>query len=184
MQSTLSQPAARERGRGAPRPSFKGIVRSVRYLTHHGREAALPYLFLIVATLSQLAVPRMIRNVIDAVTSGYIADQVLKALEQIPANFVGAALPRILEALNYDPGLTYTQLVNQLNADVAQAPRSLIAALAAIVGFALLRGLFAFLQAYWAEKNCRLWLMTCATTCTPKSKTCRFHTTIKTRPVN
>lgn len=153
MQSTLSRPAARERGRGAPRPSFKGIVRSVHYLTHHGREAALPYLFLIVATLSQLAVPRMIRNVIDAVTSGYIADQVLKALEQIPANFVGAALPRILEALKYDPGLTQAQLVEKLNADVANAPQSLIIALSAIVGFAVLRGVFAFLQAYWAEKN-------------------------------
>jgi hypothetical protein len=39
---------------------------------------------LIIATLSQLAVPRMIRNVIDAVTSGYIANQVLDALDSDP----------------------------------------------------------------------------------------------------
>ncbi len=151
MQATMSQPKAR--GRGGPRPSFKGIGRAVRYLTHYGRQAALPYVFLIVATLSQLAVPRMIRNVIDAVTSGYIADQVLKALETIPANFVGAALPRILEALKYDPGLTEQQLIDRLNADVTTAPQTLVTALVFIVIFAALRGVFAFLQAYWAEKN-------------------------------
>lgn len=151
MQATMSQPKAR--GRGGPRPSFKGIGRAVRYLTHYGRQAALPYVFLIVATLSQLAVPRMIRNVIDAVTSGYIADQVLKALETIPANFVGAALPRILEALKYDPGLTEQQLIDRLNADVTNAPQTLVTALVFIVIFAALRGVFAFLQAYWAEKN-------------------------------
>ncbi len=37
------------------RSSFKGIGRAVRYLTHYGRQAALPYIFLIIATLSQLA---------------------------------------------------------------------------------------------------------------------------------
>ncbi|MEJ5222983.1 MAG: ABC transporter ATP-binding protein [Anaerolineales bacterium] len=153
MQATLSKPAARERGRGGPRPSFKGIGRAIRYLTRYQREAVLPYLFLIIATLSQLAVPRMIRNVIDAVTSGFIADQVLKALEKIPANFAAAALPRILEALNYDPNLTYDQLVTRLNADVSNAPQALFVALASIVVFAALRGVFAFLQAYWAEKN-------------------------------
>ena len=130
-----------------------GMKRAVQYLTHYGREAALPYLFLIIATLSQLAVPRMIRNVIDAVTSGFIADQIIGALDQIPADFVGAALPRILEATGKDPSLTLEQLAVQLEADVANAPQALITALVAIVIFATLRGVFAFLQAYWAEKN-------------------------------
>ena len=75
MQATLSHPRTPTRGQ---RSSFKGIARAVRYLTHYGRQAALPYIFLIIATLSQLAVPRMVRNVIDAVTSGYVADQILK----------------------------------------------------------------------------------------------------------
>jgi ATP-binding cassette subfamily B protein len=141
------------RKRGERRKSSGGMKRAVQYLTRYGREAALPYVFLIIATLSQLAVPRMIRNVIDAVTSGYIADQVLGALDQIPAGVMGAALPRILEATGRPSNLSLEQLRIQLEADLSNAPRALITALVAIVVFALLRGIFAFLQAYWAEKN-------------------------------
>ncbi len=135
------------------RSSFKGIGRAVRYLTHYGRQAALPYVFLIIATLSQLAVPRLVRSIIDAVTSGYIADQVLGALDKIPAQFVSAALPKILELTGKSSSLTLDQLKTQLTSDVNQAPRALLIAIVSIIFFAALRGLFAFLQAYWAEKN-------------------------------
>jgi ATP-binding cassette subfamily B protein len=150
MQATLSHPRARAR---SPRTSFKGIGRAVQYLTRYQRQAALPYIFLLIATLSQLAVPRMVRNVIDAVTSGYVADQILKGIDQVPAQFVGAVLPRILEMTGRPASLTLDQLKAQLSADVANAPGALIVALVSIVIFALLRGVFAFLQAYWAEKN-------------------------------
>lgn len=150
MQATMTQPKTRVR---RERTSFKGIGRAIKYLTKYGRQAALPYVFLIIATLSQLAVPRMIRNVIDAVTSGFLADQVLQALENIPAQFVSAALPKILEALGYDSAFSLDQLTAALEADLNNAPRALITALVAIVIFALLRGLFSFLQAFWAEKN-------------------------------
>lgn len=130
-----------------------GMGRAIKYLTNYRREAALPYVFLIIATLSQLAVPNMIRRVIDAVTSGYIADQVLGALDKIPASLMGAALPRMLEVMKYPADLTAEQLKVQLAADVANAPPALINALILIVIFAVLRGVFAFLQAYWAEKN-------------------------------
>ena len=40
-----------------------------------------------------------------------------------------------------------------MNANLDNAPRSLLWAVAAIVVFAAIRGIFAFLQAYWAEKN-------------------------------
>ena len=153
MQATISRPNARARGRGGQRPSFRGIGRAVRYLTRYGRQAALPYIFLIIATLSQLAVPRMIRNVIDAVTSGYIADQILGALDKIPAAFMSQALPKILEATGKDASLTLDQLKVQLDADISSAPQTLINALIFIVIFAVLRGVFSFLQAYWAEKN-------------------------------
>lgn len=153
MQATMTQPNARmRRGRGE-RSSFKGIGRAIKYLTKYGRQAALPYIFLIIATLSQLAVPRMIRNVIDAVTSGFLADQVLQALDNIPAQFVSVALPKILEALGYDSATTLDQLKVMLEADLNNAPRALITALVAIIVFAVLRGLFSFLQAFWAEKN-------------------------------
>jgi ATP-binding cassette subfamily B protein len=150
MQATLTRPRTRERRQ---RPSFKGIGRAVRYLMKYGRQAALPYIFLIIATLAQLAVPRMIRNVIDAVTSGYVATQMLEALDQIPADFIGAALPRMLEAAGEDASLTVDQFKSALEADVASTPQILINALILIVIFAALRGVFSFLQAYWAEKN-------------------------------
>ncbi|HLF75357.1 MAG TPA: ABC transporter transmembrane domain-containing protein, partial [Anaerolineales bacterium] len=150
MQAALSRPQTRT---GAQRPSFKGIGRAIKYLTNYKRQALLPYIFLIIATLSQLAVPRMIRNLIDAVTSGYLADQVLKAIDQVPAQFVDAALPKLLEATGRAESLTLDQLKVQLEADLANAPQALLYALAAIVVFAALRGAFAFLQAFWAEKN-------------------------------
>lgn len=140
--------------RGERDPKARGSLgRAIRYLMNYRRQAALPYLFLIIATLSQLAVPRMVRNVIDAVTEGYIADQVLQALDKIPASFIGQALPQILEATGKDSSLTLEQLKVQLEADVANAPQALITAIIAIILFATMRGLFAFLQAYWAEKN-------------------------------
>jgi len=120
---------------------------------NHKRQAFLPYLFLMIATLSQLAVPRMIRNVIDAVTSGFISSQILGVLDQIPANLAGAALPQILELTAKSGTLTLDQLKIQLQADLTNAPPALITAIASIIGFAILRGLFSFLQAFWAEKN-------------------------------
>jgi ATP-binding cassette subfamily B multidrug efflux pump len=150
MQASLSKPISRRRARTK---SKGGMGRAVRYLAKHKRQAALPYVFLIIATLSQLAVPRMIRNVIDAVTSGYLADQILSALKQIPAAFVSAALPKILEATGRDVSLTLDQFKVQLEADVANAPQALVVALVSILIFAVLRGVFAFLQAFWAEKN-------------------------------
>lgn len=135
-------------------PKSKGAIgRAIRYLFKYKWNAALPYLFLIIATLSQLAVPRMVRNIIDAVTSGYIADQILQAVDKIPAQFVGVALPKILEATGRDSSLSIDQLKAQLEADVSSAPQTLINAILFIVAFAVLRGVFAFLQAYWAEKN-------------------------------
>ena len=151
MQATMSRPRAR--GRGKQGSSFKGIGRAIRYLTNYKSQAVLPYIFLIIATLSQLAVPRMVRNVIDAVTSGYVADQILQGIDQVPANLVSAALPRILEATGRPASLTLEQLKAQLQADLTNAPQALITALISILVFAILRGLFAFLQAYWAEKN-------------------------------
>ncbi len=151
MQATMTRPATR--GRRGQRSSFKGIGRAIKYLTNYKRQAFLPYVFLLIATLSQLAVPRMIRNVLDAVTSGYIADQMLQTLDKIPAQFLGAALPKILEALKLPATLTADQLRVQLGADLNGAPQALTVALVSIVIFAALRGAFSFLQAFWAEKN-------------------------------
>lgn len=150
MQATMSKSKSRSRGGGN---NSKAILRSTSYLWKYRGQAALPYVFLLVATLAQLAVPRLIRNIIDAVTSGVIAAKVLAALNQIPAMMLDQALPKILTFLHYDSAMTAEQLTAQLTADKTNAPTLLMQAGLMIVGFAVLRGVFSFLQAYWAERN-------------------------------
>lgn len=118
-----------------------GLRRSIQYLRRYGFVAALPYLFLLVATLSQLAIPRMVRNIIDTVTSGVVANAIVPRLDQIPEGL----LPQIMETL----GTT----VEQLRADQSGAERALITAGVAMVMFAVLRGFFGFLQVFTAERN-------------------------------
>jgi len=129
------------RDRRGGSPIGPGLGRSVQYLRRYGFQAILPYLFMLVATLSQLAVPRMVRNIIDSVTSGVFATAIVSRLDQIPA----AALAQLLETL----GTT----VEQLAADAGSAERTLITAGIGIVIFAILRGLFGFLQVFTAERN-------------------------------
>ena len=151
MQASVSRPMA---GTSGKRKSGTGsVVRAAQYMTRYKREAALPYVFLVIATLAQLAIPTLIANIINAVTSGYVADQILQALNQIPQQFMGVALPKILTTLSYPVGWTKDQLVAQLNTNLANAPQALIWSIVAIAIFAALRGIFAFLQAFWAEKN-------------------------------
>lgn len=151
MQATMSRsiPGAGQKSR----PGMRSVARAVRYLAHYRRQALLPYLFLVIATAAQLAVPAVIGKIIDAVTSGFVADQVLQAVHSIPTQFASAALPKILSALGYPSTWSMDQLVAQMNANKAAAPNTLIAAIVAVLVFAALRGIFAFLQAFWAEKN-------------------------------
>jgi ATP-binding cassette subfamily B multidrug efflux pump len=135
------------------RPGTASLRRTFRYLGNYRRQALLPYLFLIIATLSQLAVPRMVGKIIDAVTQGVMVQNVLKVLEKIPAATLPQALPRILEALGYPVNWSVEQLQAALTDQRSSAPQALVTAGLAIVLFAALRGLFAFLQVYWSERN-------------------------------
>jgi ATP-binding cassette subfamily B protein len=146
----LQTDSGRARDRQAARPA---LGRAVRYLLQYRRQALWPYLFLIVATIAQLAVPNLVRRVIDVVTGGVTAQAVLDRLAGLPQAGLDQALPQILAALNLPAGLSPAQLAAELAARRAGAPAALAAAGLTIVGFAAVRGLFAFLQAYWAEKN-------------------------------
>jgi ATP-binding cassette subfamily B protein len=150
----MQRPGPRGRQREQA-PNNRGLQRSIAYLRKYSGQAVLPYLFLLIATLAQLAVPRMVRNIIDAVTDGYTAKQVLDRLGDLPAQFVGAAVPRIIDGLRLDLPATATldELTGFLAAQRDGAPNALIFAGIAIVVFSLVRGLFSFLQAYWSEKN-------------------------------
>jgi ATP-binding cassette, subfamily B, multidrug efflux pump len=119
----------------------KALGRALRYLGHYRSLAFLPYVFLVIATVAQLMVPRMIRNIIDAVTQGLVAKAIVPRLNSIPAD----ALPNILSRL----GVTQEQLLyNYENAE-----RLLISAGVGILIFAVVRGLFSFLQTFTAERN-------------------------------
>ena len=142
------------RSKGPGGTASRGAIgRAARYMWRYRWQATLPYLFLLVATLSMLMVPRMVRNIIDAVTNGVIASQLMQKLPTIPSQSLPGALPQILTFLKLPPTTTYTQLMTHLAAQKSDTPRALAQAAIAIVIFAILRGIFSFLQAYWAERN-------------------------------
>jgi len=124
-----------------------------KYLSKYGWLAVLPYLFLVIATVAQLAVPRLVRSIIDAVTNGVIAKTLLAQLPNIPSQFIGQALPQILSFLNLPANMTIDRLTSHLQVDQTNAPRLLVQSGILILVFAALRGVFAFLQTYWAERN-------------------------------
>ncbi len=117
------------------------LGRAIRRLANHPLTSLIPYLALVVATMSQLFIPAMVRRVIDAVTGGVIAKQLAPSLDKIPA----AYLPKLFEML----GTTREQLL----ANQAGAETALIRAGLLIVLLAVLRAVFAFLQAYTGERS-------------------------------
>ena len=113
----------------------------------------MPFAFMVIATLSQLAVPRLVRNILDGITHGVLAANLLEKLPSIPAGTLPVALPKILAFADLPADWTKAQLLDRLTADKLAAPTAVLIAGALIVLFASMRGLFAFLQAYWAERN-------------------------------
>jgi ATP-binding cassette subfamily B protein len=136
-----------------PAAQSGSVTRAARYLWRYKAQAALPYIFLLVATLAQLEVPRLVANIINAVTNGVVARSILDVLPKIPAQFVSQALPKILDFLKYPTSWTQDQLVAKLASTKTNAPHDLIIGGIILVVFGIVFGVFAFLQAYWAEKN-------------------------------
>ena len=147
---SISRRAGPERAAPIPRGT---MGRAARYLWNYRKEAPLPYVFLIIATLAQLAVPHLVSSIIDAVTSGVVRSGMLNGLKNMPTSQLAQAVPGMLQTLKYPLTWTKDQLVAQLTADKASAPTLILQAGLAILAFAIVRGLFAFLQAYWAERN-------------------------------
>jgi ATP-binding cassette subfamily B protein len=123
------------------------------YLKRYRAKAYLPYFFLIIATLAQLAVPKLVGNILDAITRGARVNMVRDALAKIPEGAMPQALPNLLTTLNLPPTWSVQQLLDQITADAANAPGMLLTAGLAIVLFGIIRGVFSFLQAYWGERN-------------------------------
>lgn len=125
----------RKRG-GDGGASMKSLGRAMRYIGRYRGLALLAYGSLFVATLAVLAIPQLIQNILDAITSGYAAQQVL-------------ALPPLAQ------GLAATAMgtnVEQLQANLDGAIPALLTALVSIVVFSVVRGIFSFVRGYNAEK--------------------------------
>ncbi len=125
-------------GRGRPRnqgSSNGGLGRAIRYLGRQRRTTFIAYAALVIATLAQLAVPRLVQNMVDSIQQGGIANTFF----QLPP----IAKPFFLAGTGY----TVDQLTNfQTNAE-----SWLIGAVVLIVLFAIMRAVFSFVQAYMAE---------------------------------
>jgi ATP-binding cassette, subfamily B, multidrug efflux pump len=111
------------------------LKRAIKYLGNHRRATLAAYAALIVATLAQLAVPELAQNMINAVANGVTAEQVISA----PETLQGIALEKT--------GLTLEE--HQHNIDIAET--LLLNTVILIIAFAIMRGLFAFVQTYMAE---------------------------------
>ena len=115
---------------------MKDLGRSFRYLGAYKMTTTLAYAALFISIGAQLIVPQLVQNVLDAVTDSVFARQILAlpesertaAIEQLPLS------------------------VEQLTERAVNAEGPIYWAMVFIVVFSLARGLFAFAQAFLAQK--------------------------------
>lgn len=131
------QSAGRPNAGGRSPMNLAGLRRAIQYVFHYRRIAAIAYTSLFISTLAQLMVPQLIQNLIDTVTNGYLAN----VLTKLPPQVQTLAIQKL--------GWTAEQFKsNQTNAEAL-----LIAVGLGVVGFALMRGLFAFSTSFNAERT-------------------------------
>ncbi len=114
----------------------QGLRRAVGYLGLQKRTAAIAYGALFIATIAQLAVPELIQNMINSVTDGVLAENILGMDNLIQRGIALTAVGKTAEELQ----------IAQLNSETW-----LISGIALIIGFAIMRGIFSFIQTYTAE---------------------------------
>ena len=115
---------------------MKDLVRAIRYLGRYRLTTTLAYAALFISIGAQLVVPQLVQNVLDAVTDSVFARQILALPETARAEAI-EALPLSVEELT---GRAFS----------AEGP--IYWAMVFIVVFSLARGLFAFAQAFLAQK--------------------------------
>ena len=115
---------------------MKDLGRAIRYLGRYRLTATLAYAALFISIGAQLVVPQLVQNVLDAVTESVFARQILALPE--------TARAEALEALPLS--------VEELTEQAVSAEGPIYWAMVFIVVFSLARGLFAFAQAFLAQK--------------------------------
>ena len=123
-------------GRPGDDGSMKDLGRSFRYLGRYRLTTTLAYASLFISIVAQLIVPQLVQNVLDAVTDSVFARQILALPESVRA----AALEQLPLS------------VDQLTERAGSAEGPIYWAMVFIVVFSLARGLFAFAQAFLAQK--------------------------------
>jgi ATP-binding cassette subfamily B multidrug efflux pump len=118
------------------RISFAPLGRAIRYLGHYRKIAAIAYTSLFIATAAQLMVPQLVQNIIDAITNGFLAQQ----LNTIPDAFRSLALTQV--------GWTADQFQNYLSG----GEQALIYAGLLIALFSAARALFSYAQSFNGER--------------------------------
>ena len=132
MQAAMRQRRTGKRGAGG---GLQALRRSIAYLRQQKGTALMAYGALVIATLAQLAVPKLVQNMIDTVTNGFAANTVLRQ----PALLQGVIAQQM--------GTT----VDELQVIQSSSVQWLINAALLIMTFAAVRGAFAFIQTYMAE---------------------------------
>lgn len=115
---------------------MSALGRAIRYLGQHKKTASFAYGALLISTVAQLMVPQIIQNIMDTLSNGMIAHELAK----VPATI----LPMALEKLNWTMDQFNQYSNNWLNL--------LLGAGALVVLFAVLRGLFSYIQTYMNER--------------------------------
>ena len=115
---------------------MKDLVRAIRYLGRYRLTTTLAYAALFISIGAQLVVPQLVQNVFDAVTDSVFARQILALPETARAEAI-EALPLSVE---------------ELTGQAFSAEGPIYWAMVFIVVFSLARGLFAFAQAFLAQK--------------------------------
>jgi ATP-binding cassette, subfamily B, multidrug efflux pump len=121
--------------RGDGGAGMKALRRSMSYLGKQRKLMYWAYGTLIIATLTQLAVPRLVQNMLDAVINGYSANTI-------------AAMPSFLQAAAAN--MMGTPL-DELEMWQSNALTWMIYGALLVVLFSVIRGIFSFVQAYTAE---------------------------------
>ncbi len=118
------------------KPSFKNLGRAIRYLRHYRGITLAAYAALFLSTGAQLLVPQLVQNILDAVTRGMMAQQLVSQ----PAQTQNAVISQV--------GMT----TEELNSILANPLAPLYWAIAFILVLSVVRGFFAFAQSYMSEK--------------------------------
>jgi ATP-binding cassette subfamily B multidrug efflux pump len=130
MEQRKSKRADRGGGGG-----MQALRRAMGYLGNQRSLMYWAYGTLIIATLTQLAVPKLVQNMIDAVTNGYAANTIAGVpsfLQETAAGMMGLKLDELeMWQTNALTWLVYGALL--------------------VVLFSVIRGIFSFVQAYTAE---------------------------------